>query len=106
MSTSKFPNVPIMETPDHTRRFGQAINHLINSSADLSLDNAFERIQTFKAGVSVTGDIALSGSVKIANVQVVGAQQAAIANDASGAANQATVNAILAALRAHGLIAT
>lgn len=36
---------------------------------------------------------------------VVGPQQAAIADDASGAANQATVNAILAALRAHGLIA-
>lgn len=37
---------------------------------------------------------------------VIGDQQAAIADDASGAANQATVNAILAALRAHGLIAT
>jgi hypothetical protein len=31
--------------------------------------------------------------------------QAAIANDASGSANQATVNAILAALRAHNIIA-
>lgn len=32
-------------------------------------------------------------------------KQAAIANDTSGAANQATVNAILAALRAAGIIA-
>jgi hypothetical protein len=32
-------------------------------------------------------------------------QQPAIANDASGAANQATVNAILAALRTVGIIA-
>lgn len=39
-------------------------------------------------------------------VKVVGTQEAAIANDVSGAANQATVNAILASLRAHGLIAT
>lgn len=42
----------------------------------------------------------------VGGTQVVGAQQSAIANDASGAANQATVNAILAALRTHGLIAT
>lgn len=41
-----------------------------------------------------------------AGVKVLGAQQAAITDDASGAANQAKVNAILAALRAHGLIAT
>lgn len=38
--------------------------------------------------------------------KVLGAQQAAIADDASGAANQTTVNAVLAALRAHGIIAT
>jgi hypothetical protein len=36
----------------------------------------------------------------------VEAQEAAIADDASGAANQATVNAILAALRAYGIIAS
>jgi hypothetical protein len=35
----------------------------------------------------------------------VEAQEAAIADDASGAANQATVNAILAVLRAKGIIA-
>lgn len=39
-------------------------------------------------------------------VKVLGVQQAAVADDTSGASNQATVNAILAALRAHGLIAT
>lgn len=43
--------------------------------------------------------------VKVNGTQVVTSRQAAIANDASGAANQATVNAILSAMRAHGLIA-
>lgn len=37
---------------------------------------------------------------------IVGPKQAAIADDASGAANEATVNAILAALRARGIIET
>jgi hypothetical protein len=37
-------------------------------------------------------------------VTSLGGAQAAIANDASGAANQATVNAILAALRSLGLL--
>jgi CRP-like cAMP-binding protein len=50
--------------------------------------------------------LSVTGAYQIAGIQVVGAQQAAIANDASGAVNQATVNAILAALRAHGLIGT
>lgn len=48
----------------------------------------------------------LKDGLYVNNTLVVQGQQAAIANDASGAANQATVNAILAALRAHGLIAT
>lgn len=64
------------------------------------------------SGVAVA--TAKSGALNIANgsvlqvggTQVVGTQQAAIADDASAAANQATVNAILAALRTHGLIAT
>lgn len=47
-----------------------------------------------------------SGGLRVNDIRVVQAQQAAIADDASGAANQATVNSILAALRAHGLIAT
>lgn len=44
--------------------------------------------------------------LRVSGQKVVGARQAAIADDASGATNQATVNAILAALRTHGLIAT
>jgi hypothetical protein len=60
-----------------------------------------------------TRDTSFGGNVNVASgkvfkvngTQVVGAQQTAIADDASGAANQATVNAILAAMRAHGLIA-
>lgn len=47
-----------------------------------------------------------TGEIRINDVKVVDSQQSAIANDASGAANQATVNAILTALRNHGLIAT
>lgn len=39
-------------------------------------------------------------------LKVVGGRQAAIAHDASGAVNQGSVNAIIDALRAHGLIAT
>jgi len=45
-----------------------------------------------------------SNGYQVAGTQVVGAQQAHITHDASGAANQATVNAILTALEAHGLI--
>jgi hypothetical protein len=56
-----------------------------------------------KLTVTSTG-IDVTGTVKVGGTQVIGAQQAAIANDASGAANQGTVNAILTALRAHGLI--
>lgn len=36
---------------------------------------------------------------------VIGTRAAAIPDDASGAANQATVNLILAALRANGIVA-
>jgi hypothetical protein len=51
-------------------------------------------------------DLASGKALLVNGMQVVGAQQAAIADDASGAANQAKVNAMLAVLRAHGLIAT
>ena len=50
-------------------------------------------------------DIQSGKVLKVNGTQVVAARQAAIANDASGAANQSTVNAILSALRTHGLIA-
>lgn len=51
-------------------------------------------LSNFQTGINVEG------------TQVISTQQVAIADDASGAVNQATVNAIIAALRAHGLIAT
>lgn len=51
-------------------------------------------------------DLAPGMVVKVSGLQVVGSQQEAIADDASGAANQSTINAILAALRNHGLIST
>jgi hypothetical protein len=43
--------------------------------------------------------------LKLNGLRIITVQQAAIANDASGAANQSTVNAILTMLRTHGLIA-
>jgi hypothetical protein len=53
------------------------------------------------------GDVSVPAAkgLRVGGVKVVSAQQPAITNDASGAANQATINAILSALRAHGLIA-
>jgi hypothetical protein len=50
-------------------------------------------------------DIQAGKVLKVNGTQVLTSQQAAIADDASGAANQAKVNAILAAMRTHGLIA-
>lgn len=52
-------------------------------------------------GLNITAPTA---QVLINGTKVLGARQPAIANDASGAGNQATVNAILAAMRAHGFI--
>jgi hypothetical protein len=48
----------------------------------------------------------VNDGLRVEGTQVLSTQQAAIADDVSGASNQATVNSILAALRAHGLIAT
>jgi len=50
-------------------------------------------------------DLQTGKALSVNGTQVVAAQQAAIPNDQSGALNQATVNAILVALRNHGLIA-
>lgn len=47
-----------------------------------------------------------NGGLVVGGKRVVGPQHRAIRDDRSGAPNQATVNAILAALRAHGLIAS
>lgn len=51
-------------------------------------------------------DLPLAQGLRVNSTKVVGGQQAPINNDTSGAANQGTVNAILTALRNHGLIAT
>lgn len=62
---------------------------------------------TFRAGATnYSQSVASTGGVTVDGTKVVGDQQSAIASDSSGAANQGTVNAILDALRAHGLIAT
>lgn len=45
------------------------------------------------------------GKIMVGGNQVVGARQAAIANATDAASTQAQLNAVLAALRAHGLIA-
>ncbi len=45
------------------------------------------------------------GEIQVQDVKVLDAQQSAIA-DSVGGDEQAKINAILAALRAHGLIAT
>jgi hypothetical protein len=50
-------------------------------------------------------DLQTGKVLSVNGTQVVTAQQAAIPSDQSGATNQATVNAILVALRNHGLIA-
>lgn len=69
--------------------------------------NAGYSIRVRRAGadqftVTPAGVVDAASQYKINGTKVVGAQQAAIGNHAS----DATVNAILAALRAHGLIAT
>jgi hypothetical protein len=59
------------------------------------------------ANVSDLGlEIATGKVLQINGAQVLTTQQSAIADDISGLANQAVVNAILNALRSHGLIAT
>jgi hypothetical protein len=72
---------------------------------------ASEALSIVDTGSAITFNVlnatlALTGGygITIAGTQVVGAQQAHITHDASGAANQATVNAILTALEAHGLV--
>lgn len=66
-----------------------------------------EELQLGNAGAStIHAPVKGASEYWVEGVKVVDDQQGAIANDASGAANQATVNAILTALRNHGLIAT
>jgi hypothetical protein len=75
----------------------------INGVAGVALQHNAETIVSI---ADAALDIAEGSVLKIGGSQVVGEQQFPIADDASGAANQTTVNAILSALRNHGLIAT
>ena len=54
--------------------------------------------------VTEAGSVVAKQDFMVGADRVVGARRPAIADDSSGAANSATVNAVLAALRAHGLI--
>jgi hypothetical protein len=72
---------------------GWAHRFRVNGAGIVNMDSAGVDIQAGKV-------------LKVNGTQVVAAQQTAIPNDASGAPNQGTVNAILSALRAHGLIAS
>lgn len=75
--------------------------------------NIVEAFNWTESGVNVTGSISSTTSVsaatsyKVASIQVVGAQQAAIADVLNTTAAHTTgINAILAVMRTHGLIAT
>lgn len=77
---------------------------LVNEEDAVTWDSA----HTFSAGISVTGDADVSGVFKVDSTQVVKEQQVHIA-DAPGdttANNATTINAILAMLEAHGLVAS
>lgn len=94
------PNIIFRDLNASVRGQFDMNNGGIRYRADLNNDGVFD--------TPVWEMLDVSGTLKmrIAGTQVLTEQQAAIADDASGAANQAKVNAILAALRAHGLIAT
>ena len=93
-------NIAVATTPQATAR------HYINSVLVLSLDNTNGTVSILSAGsVDIT-----SGVYKRGGTQVVGAQGAAVA-DASGGATidaeaRTALNALLARVRTHGLIAT
>lgn len=85
------------------RQFATSLNIARRKTDALDLTSDQLKV-TIDRDVALTGNFDATGFYSVNGVQVLGAQQAAISNDASGAANQATVNAILAALRAHGII--
>jgi len=70
------------------------LNYNGSSECDLVVQNGTINVTQSSFGYQVAG------------IKVVGAQQAHIAHDASGAANQVTVNAIITALEMHGLVHT
>lgn len=78
---------------------GQGISQLIGGVEVLGLDTA---------AATLTGDLKIGSGyvIKNNNIQVLAAQQAAVA-DATGAGDVvAQLNALLARLRTHGIIAT
>ena len=79
----------------------------INALTEIRLGIAASGFSAATTAVVTAAAINLaSGKVlQVNGTNVVGARGSAIADDASGAANQAKVNAILSALRTHGLIA-
>lgn len=85
-------------------------SNIIGGSGPLKISNDIVRITdraqaNIFAEFSATGLALNAGNIlSIGGYQVVGPPQPAIATDVSGAPNQATVNAILNALRGHGLI--
>jgi hypothetical protein len=96
---------------DHGGFGGQAyIQSLLNASNSFSQivfrtragDGMGERLRVNEGGAFIPS----GNGYYVGTHKVVGAQLPAIADDATGATNQTTVNAILAALRSHGLIAT
>jgi hypothetical protein len=81
-------------------------NLLVVKGAGATKDRVGIGTTTPAEKLDVVGNINLSGVVKVDSVQVLKEQQAAVA-DATDAASAITqLNALLARLRAHGLIAT
>lgn len=90
---------------------GAQVGGLSASGSEMAIFSQWNTDLAFMVGGAVVGKFdSMAGGfdvkahIRIDGTQVVGPRQAAIPDDASGAANQATVNSILAALRAHGLI--
>lgn len=75
--------------------------------AKIALNLSDSKIYINNAGwtAELTADSVDATNYKVSGTQVVGAQQSAIA-DSVGGDESTKINAILAALRAHGLIAT
>ncbi|WPZ05480.1 glycosyl hydrolase family 28-related protein [Pelagerythrobacter marinus] len=89
---------------------GSPDNRIVFASADTS-DNI--NISAYRRKTGTYGNVNLSQRLSArpdglyyTGTKVLGAQQPAIADDASGAPNQATLNEVIAALRNHGIIAS
>lgn len=99
----------IQAAVEQAERMTRAINSTTTSGTMATQDPASVAI----IGGSIEGvsmDLASGQAYRINGTQVVGARQSAIANASGGATidteARTALNAVLAALRAHGLIAT